>query len=70
MDGPPRVHILLIHTDLYFTFCTRREICESQVPPTQPPGTDNYQLFCVMKRESELDSFKWLPPWTLFLYLC
>ena len=37
---------------------------------TQPPGTDNYQLFFVMKRESELDSFKWLSPQALVLYLC
>ena len=37
---------------------------------TQPPDTDKYQLFFVMKRESELDSFKWLWPQALFLYLC
>ena len=43
----PQVHILLIHTDSYFTFCTRRERGESQVLPLslQTQTTINYSFY-------------------------
>ena len=60
-------------TDLYwfiFHFLHQERERWISSTTTQPPDTDNYQLFFVMKRESELDSFKWLSPQALFLYLC